>query len=284
MSEIITTLHKKGDSTVDVYPNIKASNIPNNAITASKINSGAVTNPKLADSSVGESKIIDGSVTSAKIYTGAVTTDKINAGAVTTAKLATGSVDNTKLASNSVATSNIINSAVTSLKINDGAITLDKLDDTLSAVINAVMNRTYLFYIGDSNDTNLVLGGSFIVSDYMQEFSVSDINSAFDFDKAITDYTTNDLEILTEFVNGISDKGFNQSLSGLAKCEIKVNEHTFTIKVNSSTSYEIKYANDQGVTRFDLEWNPQTFTVTNYVNDDYIYININLFANFNALG
>ena len=119
MAEIITTLHKKGDSTIDVYPNIKASNIPNNAITASKINSGAVTNPKLADNSIGESKIIDGSVTTAKIYTGAVTTDKINAGAVTTAKIATGAVNNDKLASNSVATSNIINSAITPDKIDN---------------------------------------------------------------------------------------------------------------------------------------------------------------------
>lgn len=119
MAEIITTLHKKGDSTIDVYPNIKASNIPNNAITASKINNGAVTNPKLADNSIGESKIIDGSITTAKIYTGAVTTDKINAGAVTTAKIATGAVNNDKLASNSVATSNIINSAITPDKIDN---------------------------------------------------------------------------------------------------------------------------------------------------------------------
>ena len=119
MPEIITTLHKKGDSTIDVYPNIKASNIPNNAITSSKINTGAVTNPKIADSSIGESKIIDGSVTSAKIYTGAVTTDKINNGAVTTSKLDDASVTTTK----------INDSAVTTAKINNGAVTSDKINN-----------------------------------------------------------------------------------------------------------------------------------------------------------
>lgn len=119
MSEIITTLHKKGDSTVNVYPNIKASNIPNNAITSSKINDGAVTNPKIADGAVGESKIIDGSVTSPKIYTGAVTTDKLANGAVTSDKLATGSVDNIKLASNSVGSSNIIDGSVNGNKLNN---------------------------------------------------------------------------------------------------------------------------------------------------------------------
>lgn len=119
MAEIITTLHKKGDSTIDVYPNIKASNIPNNAITASKINSGAVTNPKLADNSVGESKIIDGSVTASKIYTGAVTTAKLSNNAVTIDKLDDACVTTAKLN----------NGAVTTSKIDDGAITPDKIDN-----------------------------------------------------------------------------------------------------------------------------------------------------------
>ena len=50
MSEIITTLHKKDDTTVDVYPNIKGDNIPSGAITTAKINDGAVTYDKLSES------------------------------------------------------------------------------------------------------------------------------------------------------------------------------------------------------------------------------------------
>jgi len=37
MSEIITTLHKKDDATVNVYPNIKADNIPSGAVTEDKL-------------------------------------------------------------------------------------------------------------------------------------------------------------------------------------------------------------------------------------------------------
>lgn len=37
MSELITTLHKKEDSTVDVYPNIKSDNVPAKAITKAKL-------------------------------------------------------------------------------------------------------------------------------------------------------------------------------------------------------------------------------------------------------
>lgn len=119
MAEIITTLHKKGDSTIDVYPNIKASNIPNNAITSSKINAGAVTNPKIADNSIGESKIIDGSVTTSKIYTGAVTTIKLSNNAVTSIKLDDASVTTAK----------INDGAVTSDKIGNGEVTKEKIDN-----------------------------------------------------------------------------------------------------------------------------------------------------------
>lgn len=67
MSELIKTLHKKGDASVEIYPNIKAENIPASAINTSKLEDGAVT----------ESKIADGSVTTAKITNNAITTNKL---------------------------------------------------------------------------------------------------------------------------------------------------------------------------------------------------------------
>lgn len=77
MSEVITTLHKKGDNTVDVYPNIKSENIPNDAVSEDKILDGAVTTDKIADDSVTEDKILDGSVTTDKIADSSVTLDKL---------------------------------------------------------------------------------------------------------------------------------------------------------------------------------------------------------------
>ena len=52
MSELLTTLHKKGDTSVDVYPNIKSDNIPNNAVTSDKISANAVTTTKIVDNAV----------------------------------------------------------------------------------------------------------------------------------------------------------------------------------------------------------------------------------------
>lgn len=67
MSEILQTLRKKNDTSVEVYPNIKSDNIPADAITTAKILDGAVT----------ENKINTGAVTSSKIGDGAVTLDKV---------------------------------------------------------------------------------------------------------------------------------------------------------------------------------------------------------------
>lgn len=47
MSEILQTLRKKNDTSVEVYPNIKSDNIPADAITTAKILNGAVTYDKL---------------------------------------------------------------------------------------------------------------------------------------------------------------------------------------------------------------------------------------------
>lgn len=47
MSEILQTLRKKNDTSVEVYPNIKSDNIPADAITTAKILDGAVTEDKL---------------------------------------------------------------------------------------------------------------------------------------------------------------------------------------------------------------------------------------------
>ena len=98
MSEIITTLHKKGDLSVDLYPNIKRDNIPD----------GAINNNKLANNSVRTAHIIDN----------AITTNKISNGAVTNAKIDNYSVSSSKLATDSVTTAKIMDRNVTSSKLD----------------------------------------------------------------------------------------------------------------------------------------------------------------------
>lgn len=57
MAQVITTLKKKGDISVDIYPNIKAENIPNNAIDENKISDASITTNKIADNSVTKDKL-----------------------------------------------------------------------------------------------------------------------------------------------------------------------------------------------------------------------------------
>lgn len=195
MSDLIKTLHKKGDNTVNVYPNIKSENIPDDAITTSKIINNAITTSKIANSSITYSKLASNSVTSVKIESGAVTnsklgagsvtsdkisseaittaklfdravtTSKIENGAVTTDKLANYSVTNAKISPNAITNSEIANGSIDNDKIEDGSIQPTKLADRLyTHAINVYLKDTsanvtyYLaFNIISKSDSSLIL-------------------------------------------------------------------------------------------------------------------------------
>lgn len=87
MSQVVTTLTKKGDSSVEIYPNIKADNIPSASIDASKLASNSVTTAKIADEAITEYKIAEDAIHGFHILNGAVGTSKIENEAVTHEKL-----------------------------------------------------------------------------------------------------------------------------------------------------------------------------------------------------
>lgn len=87
MSDLIKTLHKKGDSSTNIYPNIKRDNIPSHAINNDKLDAYAVGTNNINDLAVTTSKLMAECVTTPKIGDSAVTTPKIGDGAVTTYKL-----------------------------------------------------------------------------------------------------------------------------------------------------------------------------------------------------
>lgn len=92
MSQVITTLNKKGDRTIEIYPNIVSDNIPSDAVTTTKIANASITTQKLDDGAVTETKIYDASVTRNKLSYKCVNEDKIDDGAVTNSKIADGSI------------------------------------------------------------------------------------------------------------------------------------------------------------------------------------------------
>lgn len=179
MSEIITTLHKKNDATVEVYPNIKAANIP----------AGSIDNTKLASNAVATSNIQDVSITTAKINADAITTAKINDAAVTTGKLADSSVTTSKIGDGAVTSSKIGDGAVTTSKIGDSAIALNKLSNTVKQYtyqrkaedLNGVLGALSLeqasldftfFNVSSDNEstyTDLISNYGFIVTGYVED-------------------------------------------------------------------------------------------------------------------
>lgn len=92
MSKVYETLKKKNDTSVEVYPNIERTNIPDGAINTAKLEDASVTTGKLVDDSVTTAKINDGAVTTAKIPDSNITTAKIADGAITNAKIGIGEV------------------------------------------------------------------------------------------------------------------------------------------------------------------------------------------------
>lgn len=102
MSDTITTLKKKGDSSVNIYPNIKRDNIPNGGVSTSKIEDLAVTTAKINDLAVTTAKIQNQAVETSKIKDSAVTSDKMADSSVTSNKIANNSVTASKIPDNTI--------------------------------------------------------------------------------------------------------------------------------------------------------------------------------------
>lgn len=67
MSKVYETLKKKNDTSVEVYPNIERTNIPDGAINTAKVEDNSITTNKIVDSAVTTAKINDGAVTESKL-------------------------------------------------------------------------------------------------------------------------------------------------------------------------------------------------------------------------
>lgn len=165
MSEVIKTLTKKGDASVEVYPNIKRDNIP----------SGAVDTSKLDDASVTTAKLVDGVVTANKLGNNAVVTDRIQDGAVTTGKLADGAVTTDKIENGAVIAEKIGSGAVSGVKISTKGVYKSHLSET---PITNFGVRKYLQY----NVLNLVD----LISYSITEFKLCYLVKRYDSDTTFT--------------------------------------------------------------------------------------------------
>ena len=166
MSKVYETLKKKNDTSVEVYPNIERTNIPDGAINTAKVEDASITTNKIVDSAVTTAKINNGAVTESKLADGSVNTDKIADGNVTTDKLDDDAVTTAKIQDDAVTTNKINNGAVTSDKLDDnsvitdkiadGQITYDKLDNALKTLVNTsgIVRHQIIVNLRDSNNVS----------------------------------------------------------------------------------------------------------------------------------
>ena len=263
MSDIITTLHKKGDNTVNVYPNIKNENIPSASITQDKLANGAVGTNQLVANAVTSAKIASNAVTASKIASGAVTNTKIEDGAVTTEKLANSAVDNNKLSADSVSSSNIRN----------GAVSRDKLSSELKAIFNKI-NRTYGLFVGEKV-TNIPIDptyfGNTTLDSAWENYTSTEINSALNFNKAQGDYSNTDLDIIALIINGL----YNTDTIVGNYSNIKYGDGTIRITKSTlvETTYNIAYFENDTV-YFQLAFILDTHTITDYTNTKIIHFTL----------
>ena len=87
MAKLYKTLNKKGEPSTEIYPNIEASNIPNNAIDSTKIQDNAITNTKIQDNAVTGTKILNNSIPAGKLSANSIATSNLQDSSVTTSKL-----------------------------------------------------------------------------------------------------------------------------------------------------------------------------------------------------
>ena len=266
MSKIHTTLHKKGDSSVEIYPNIETDNIPELAITTDKIAGESVTTAKINDGAVTTAKIASNSVTSGKLATSSVTTAKINDGAVTTSKIENLSINENKIQDNSISNG----------KLKNGAVTYDKLGSDVTLLIDKI-NRSFNLFASVGTSFPKYFGNTTLPS-LWENYTNEEINEALDFNKLQGEYSNTDLDIIALIIDGIyTSNDINGDYESVGYGDVEI-----IIRKTSSTNYQIYYY-ENNVAQFKMEFDSSTHTVNEYLNTKILHLSLKKAINFSVM-
>lgn len=266
MSKIHTTLHKKGDSSVDVYPNIESENIPSGAITQDKMANGSIGTNQILANAITSAKISSNAITSGKLATSSVTTDKINDGAVTTSKITNSSITNEKIADGSISNA----------KIQDNAITYNKLSSDITTLFDKI-NRTYNLFFGVGTTFPKYFGNT-TLSSLWNNYTNEEINEALDFDKLQGEYSNTDLDIIALIIDGLyTSNDINGDYESVGYGDIE-----FIIRKTSLTNYQIYYY-ENNVAQFKMEFDSSTHTIIDHTNTKILHLTLKKAINFDVM-
>jgi len=282
MSKVYETLHRKNDTSVEVYPNIESQNIPNLAVTSAKI----------ADSSVLTTKIADGAVTSAKIANNAITSNLIQNGAVGYDQLDVDlsntiasfshiyDEDDDRISCDSIDVDTVVSSRLYlgGNLICQGNPTFSgdfKVYDVATFLEVPVLDadtHTYAIIVGENEDQNLEGIIGFTNCD-LSSYNSDDINEALDFDQVdASHWTRTYISILEKIFAGLigGKYGYGSSYKGLS-----LRSSTRSIVLypeGSETTLEMFDYNNNYLFKFVL--NSSTHRVVQYVNTNYVYFTL----------
>ena len=238
MSKVYETLKKKNDTSVEVFPNIERTNIPDGAINTAKIEDSSITTNKIVDSAVTKSKL-DTSIQDSIDLLDAVIDDTHNIDAE--------DIECEKL------------------DVNDKAVFHDDSEFIKTPECNNYQH--YAVTLEDS-DPRLRAVAGFINVD-MSAYSESDILDALDIDRAsISDFAQTSIDILVELFTNIMYKiGEDYKLS-----VIGYEREAFIHYLNNTLSF-VLYDTSSSTRIYELVIDTITKTVTTYKNTgDYFYI------------
>lgn len=202
MSDIITTLNKKGDRTVNVYPNIQQANIPANAIDSTRLASNSVTTGKLASNSVTTGKIDNKAVTDAKLNDNAVTTDKILDSAVTGSKIANSTINPSKLNKTE------FSPYLTALTLEGNTLQLDVEEISLKIILPLNASTITLSdFLSISYWNNYITGGFIKIASSQKCFNITNMveTGSNTYNIFYLDYTDGSIKYISNYVINTTD-------------------------------------------------------------------------------
>ena len=246
MSKLYKTLHKKGDATVEIYPNIERDNIPDKAINYDKLETALQT----FITSI--SNIIDVDNMHITIDTGTydtLYTDDLN--------VTNDASINGDLSINNDASIN-----------GDLSVSGDTTFDNIPSTPNT---NTFLLYVNSAFISGIIASLNFDTTLYTKAQIENAI--AIQSKSLISDYTQTDIDILVYLISNIYDYAY--SGDGSSKI-IYLENSLYYINFDFSTSiYEIiLYDKTNNVDLFDLKIDTSNNTIVSLTKTDDFYIQL----------
>lgn len=194
------TLREKDNPSNNVYPNIKAQNIPSSAISASKVASGAITSTKIAVGAVQQSHLSPNAVSTSAVEDGSITSSKIANNAITNAKIANGAITGAKIDPASVQAVHCDITKVALSSLIDDITTIAELVSRLKTYMRLPFARLYWDYANAYADIDISVFE--LIGTYRITYSKSDLSgfNTFTTDADAVSFITTAQDIKIEYL------------------------------------------------------------------------------------